>query len=322
MTWSGPRLLQRQRRRLNWAGETGAGGLSKSPDPIDYPAARAKGQIMKRSYRGIFAGVHIMSGNMRSHSERKTRRMWRPNVHVMRLDSAVLNRRLELPVSTRALRTIDKYGGVDRYLLRQQLHRLDEGVTRELRTAMELTLLRNPALAPELGLEDVLRRITSNGKEVARLEAIEAERAAIVARSREERASPLPRLTHMCRARDSEEELARMAEEERQARHEEAVRRKAMRDYWGRTTAAKEGSASPAAAASASVVPVSKAQARRDADLRRATLQQKPSFDFPFYMLKHRREGFVPDVKQIGLRRKMGLIPQEGAEETATTGQQ
>jgi hypothetical protein len=69
---TGPRLLQRQRARLHWAGDAGV-GLAKAPKPLfDCPAARAKGQIMKRSYRGIFAGVHVMTGNYRSHSERKS----------------------------------------------------------------------------------------------------------------------------------------------------------------------------------------------------------------------------------------------------------
>jgi hypothetical protein len=185
---------------------------------------------------------------------------------------------------------------------------------------MELTLLRFPEVAKEQGLEDVLQRV-QGAKERERLEEIEKERADIVARSREPGASPLPRLTWLCRARDSPEELARQALEKREQRHKEAVQRHAMRDYWDPEGAAKKRKEAEEARISrglppASSAPQSKAERRADADLRRATLHRKPSFEFPFYMLKHRREGFVPDEKQVGLRRKMGLLPPAEADKT------
>jgi large subunit ribosomal protein L28 len=71
----------------------------------------------------------------------RTRRSWKPNTHRKRIFSEVLGRELKLVVASAAMRNFDKYGSMDRYLLRSPLHRLDLGITRELRTDMELKLL-------------------------------------------------------------------------------------------------------------------------------------------------------------------------------------
>ena len=123
---------------------------------------------MGRSFTGIFAGKHVHYGNMVSHSERKTRRTWKPNVHRKGFYSEVLGRELDIKVTTAAIRTFDKYGGMDRYLLRSPLHRLDYGLTRSLRLTMELRLLANPRLAHDLHLEDVLERM-ARPREVKRI---------------------------------------------------------------------------------------------------------------------------------------------------------
>jgi len=47
----------------------------------------------------------------------KTRRTWLPNIQTKRLYSEVLGENVKLEVTTRTLRTIDKYGGLDAYLL-------------------------------------------------------------------------------------------------------------------------------------------------------------------------------------------------------------
>ena len=59
----------------------------------------------------------------------------------MKIVSDVLGRELTLQVSTSALRTFDKHGGMDRYLLRSRIDKLDQGLSRELRTACELSIL-------------------------------------------------------------------------------------------------------------------------------------------------------------------------------------
>lgn len=62
-------------------------------------------------------GKGVLAGNNVSHSHRKTRRRFLPNIHQASLFSDVLNENIRLKVSTQALRTIEHNGGIDAYLL-------------------------------------------------------------------------------------------------------------------------------------------------------------------------------------------------------------
>ena len=55
-------------------------------------------------------GVGPMSGNNVSHSNKKTRRRFLPNLHWHRFWLAKESRYVRLLLSTRGIRTIDKYG--------------------------------------------------------------------------------------------------------------------------------------------------------------------------------------------------------------------
>ena len=69
----------------------------------------------------------IRFGNMiSSKNEIKNRRTWRPNIHWKRLWSESLNRFVRTKVHTRVLRTIDKVGGLDEYLLGDSPTRIKE----------------------------------------------------------------------------------------------------------------------------------------------------------------------------------------------------
>lgn len=69
----------------------------------------------------------IRFGNMVSErNEIKTRRYWRPNVHQKRLWSVALGKFLRLRVTARVLRTVDKCGGLDEYLLGDKAGRIKE----------------------------------------------------------------------------------------------------------------------------------------------------------------------------------------------------
>lgn len=57
------------------------------------------------------------TGNRVSHSHRKTRRRFLPNLQSVSLPSTLLGRIVRLRISTSALRTVTKYGGIDAYLL-------------------------------------------------------------------------------------------------------------------------------------------------------------------------------------------------------------
>ena len=62
-------------------------------------------------------GKTVMSGNNVSHANNRTRRRFLPNLQSTRMQSEVLNREISLRVSTSAMRTVEKHGGLDAYLL-------------------------------------------------------------------------------------------------------------------------------------------------------------------------------------------------------------
>jgi large subunit ribosomal protein L28 len=63
-------------------------------------------------------GTHSHSGQNVSHSNRKSKRRFEPNLQHAHLHSDALGRTVHLRVTTRALRTVQKNGGLDAYLLR------------------------------------------------------------------------------------------------------------------------------------------------------------------------------------------------------------
>ncbi|KAF0976889.1 hypothetical protein FDP41_004184 [Naegleria fowleri] len=71
----------------------------------------------KRFDTGLYHDTIILTGNQRSFSERKTKRKWMPNVAWVKLYSEALDTRIQLKATAKALRCIDKAGGLDNYLL-------------------------------------------------------------------------------------------------------------------------------------------------------------------------------------------------------------
>lgn len=62
-------------------------------------------------------GRGVQSGNNVSHANNKTRRRFLPNLHQVTLLSDVLRQRVRLRVTSSGLRTIEKRGGLDAFLL-------------------------------------------------------------------------------------------------------------------------------------------------------------------------------------------------------------
>lgn len=102
--------------------------------------------VQGRAKRGLFAGKHIKFGDNVSESKARTRRTWKPNVFRKRFFSDILNRELRVKVTSCALRTIDKYGGIDNYLTRVPPVRLGEGLSHVLRAEM-MSVLDAQAMA-------------------------------------------------------------------------------------------------------------------------------------------------------------------------------
>jgi large subunit ribosomal protein L28 len=62
-------------------------------------------------------GTKVQYGHNVSHSHRVTHRRFEPNLQKVRLQSEALGVRIPLNVSTRALRSVQKAGGLDGFLL-------------------------------------------------------------------------------------------------------------------------------------------------------------------------------------------------------------
>jgi large subunit ribosomal protein L28 len=74
-----------------------------------------------RSRRGLYDGKDIRSGNNVSFSMRHTKRKFRPNVFIKRVYSEILDDMIPFHITTSALRSIDKAGGLDNYLLKNDI---------------------------------------------------------------------------------------------------------------------------------------------------------------------------------------------------------
>ncbi|HPG25054.1 MAG: 50S ribosomal protein L28 [Spirochaetaceae bacterium] len=62
-------------------------------------------------------GKKVQYGHNVSHSHRTTNRRFEPNIQKVRLHSEALGQRVPLAIATRTLRSIQKKGGLDGYLL-------------------------------------------------------------------------------------------------------------------------------------------------------------------------------------------------------------
>ena len=70
-----------------------------------------------RSRRGLYDGKDIRSGNNLSFSMKHTKRKFKPNVFIKRIYSEILDEMVRFHLTTSTLRSIDKCGGLDNYLL-------------------------------------------------------------------------------------------------------------------------------------------------------------------------------------------------------------
>lgn len=83
-----------------------------------------------------------MSGQLRSHAENKTKRVFRPNLCNVTLISDALKRKVRLRICTRALKSVEHRGGLDAYLMKASAGELSE---RCLKLKRELQKLKEAA---------------------------------------------------------------------------------------------------------------------------------------------------------------------------------
>jgi large subunit ribosomal protein L28 len=107
---------------------------------------------LNRAKRGLFGGRRIQFGNKISEDGgNKSRRSWKPNVHTVSLYSEALNKKFQLKVTGHALRTIDKAGGLDQYLLHYPKASEESTVAQRLKDQITATLANTrPQITPAL----------------------------------------------------------------------------------------------------------------------------------------------------------------------------
>lgn len=62
-------------------------------------------------------GKDVVAGNLVSHANNKKKRVFRPNLQTITLASEALGTRVRLKVAMSTLRTLDRRGGLDAFLL-------------------------------------------------------------------------------------------------------------------------------------------------------------------------------------------------------------
>ncbi len=63
-------------------------------------------------------GKGLLVGNNVSHANNKTKRIYRPNLQTLSLASEALGNSYKLKISMNALRTLDRQGGLDPFLMK------------------------------------------------------------------------------------------------------------------------------------------------------------------------------------------------------------
>ena len=76
------------------------------------------------SRRCELTGKGVMTGNNVSHAKNRTRRRFLPNLNNVSLISEALGRSFRLKISSSALRSVDRKGGLDPFLLKAKEEQL------------------------------------------------------------------------------------------------------------------------------------------------------------------------------------------------------
>ncbi len=80
------------------------------------------------SRRCELTGKAVLSGNVVSHSNRKSRTRFLPNLHNVTLISDTLQRSFKLRVAAAALRSVEHRGGLDAFLMKAHDDELSQNV--------------------------------------------------------------------------------------------------------------------------------------------------------------------------------------------------
>lgn len=97
------------------------------PDRLIPPYPYGERRIYKQSNRGLYGAARIRFGNNVAEKwGNKSRRFWRPNVHVKSFYLPALDANIKTRLTLRVLKTIRREGGLQEYLLKSKPARLKE----------------------------------------------------------------------------------------------------------------------------------------------------------------------------------------------------
>lgn len=116
----------------------------------EYPYGPSR--LFKQQDKGLYGGKSIHFGNnVSKKTETTTRRYWKPNVLDKALYSIGLRKKIKLRVTSSVIKTIDREGGLDEYLLKQSDSRIKE--LGPLGWALRWTLLQRPSIIRRMRAE-------------------------------------------------------------------------------------------------------------------------------------------------------------------------
>lgn len=92
-------------------------------------------------------GSKVGVGHNVSHSNRHTKRTFRPNLQTKTYQSEILGRTVTLTLTTRAIRTLDKYNGFDGYMLQVKNKQVREHFSTNAAKLRNAVLKRSAAKA-------------------------------------------------------------------------------------------------------------------------------------------------------------------------------
>lgn len=97
------------------------------PSDLVPPYPYGERRVYKQSNRGLYGSARIRFGNnVAERHNNKSRRFWRPNVHVKAFFSPSLGARVKTRLTLRVLKTIRREGGIENYLLKSKPARIKE----------------------------------------------------------------------------------------------------------------------------------------------------------------------------------------------------
>lgn len=107
----------RMQMQMPTSAVVGAHILNLTPSTITDQQVRNRSN---RSRRGLYDGKDKRTGNNVSFSMRATKRTFKPNVFIKKVYSEILDDMIQFHLTTSTLRSIDKAGGLDTYLLKNE----------------------------------------------------------------------------------------------------------------------------------------------------------------------------------------------------------